>query len=112
MTISVLRSRRLFCLAFCAALLGLWGAPVRPSYAGTIADAGSIVSFERLGVTEKSLRGPFDSAYIDFSLPATWKLSAGAQIQLHLSTFFAGGSAERPESHGHIRAATVSSVRS
>ena len=93
MTISVLRSRRLCYLTLCAALLGIWGAPARPSHASGVADDESIVSFARLGVTEKSLRGPFDSAYIDFSLPANWKLNAGAQIQLHLNTFFAGASA-------------------
>jgi hypothetical protein len=82
--------RRLFYLVLFDALVSLWGLPAQQSFAGDPADAGSIVSFARLGAAEKSLRGPFDSAYIDFSLPANWKLSAGAQLQLNLSTFFAG----------------------
>ncbi len=93
MTASAFLGRRLCYLVLFGALLGLYGGPARPSYAGNIGDTGGIVSFARLGATEKSLRGPFDSASIDFNLPADWKIGAGAQLQLNLNTFFAGASA-------------------
>ena len=97
--------RRWLCyLILCATLIGLW-APAQQSYAGGLADDESLVSFARLGATEKSLRGPFDSASIDFSLPANWKLGAGARLQLNLNTFFAGddravAGAAAPDSRG------------
>jgi cellulose synthase operon protein B len=92
MTVSAFLKRRLCYLVLFGALLGLYGGPVRPSYADNIVDTDSIVSFARLGAAEKSLRGPFDSASIDFNLPADWKIGAGAQLQLNLNTFFAGAS--------------------
>jgi hypothetical protein len=90
MTLFTFLKRQLFYLVLFGALVSLWGGPARPSYAGGMADGESVVSFARLGAAEKNLRGPFDSAYIDFSLPANWKISAGAQLQLNLNTFFAG----------------------
>lgn len=90
MALSRCVARRIFYLALCGVLAGVWGAPPQPGYAGGRADDESVISFARLGVAEKSLRGPFDATYIDFSLPAEWKLGDGAQLQLNLNTFFAG----------------------
>jgi hypothetical protein len=87
--LAVLKWRH-FYLVLCALSIALWAAPARQSYARGVMNDTDVVSFARLGVTEKSLRGPFDSAYIDFSLPANWKLDSGAQLQLNLNTFFAG----------------------
>jgi Bacterial cellulose synthase subunit len=105
MTVSAFLKRLLFYLVLSGAVVGLWGGPARPGYARGQVDDESIVSFARLGATEKSLRGPFDSGYIDFSLPANWKLNAGAQLQLRLNTFFAGdaravANTAAPGSHG------------
>ncbi|GAB4215345.1 MAG: cellulose biosynthesis cyclic di-GMP-binding regulatory protein BcsB [Roseiflexaceae bacterium] len=51
----------------------------------------STISFARLGVEERSLRGPFDATYVDFSLPNDWELGAGAALKLQFNTFFARG---------------------
>jgi hypothetical protein len=87
---SAFLARRLLYLLLCGTLAGFWGGSIRQSYASARADDEGMLSFARLGVVDKSLRGPFDSAYIDFSLPANWKPGGGAQLQLNLSTFFAG----------------------
>lgn len=55
-------------------------------------ESENLVSFARLGATEQNLRGPFDAAHLDFSLPATWELTDGLALQLNLTTFFAGQS--------------------
>src|SRR5262245_30514272 len=89
MRLSAFPRHRLFYLVLLGALISLWGRPAQPSYASGLAASEQIITFARLGADEKSLRGPFDSTYIDFSLPANWELRDGAQLQLQLSTFFA-----------------------
>jgi hypothetical protein len=51
------------------------------------------LSFALFGASEQNLRGPADSAYLDFSLPATWELTSGAALRLNLNVFFAGEAA-------------------
>lgn len=53
-------------------------------------ESENLVSFTRLGAAEQNLRGPFDAAHLDFSLPATWELTDDLALQLNLTTFFAG----------------------
>jgi hypothetical protein len=50
----------------------------------------TVVTFAALDVPEQQLRGPFDSTYVDFSLPASWDVRDGAALQLYFNTFFAG----------------------
>src|ERR1044072_7810123 len=83
--LAILKQLR-FYLTLCMLSMALWAAPAPQSYARSVMDDTDVVSFARLGVTEKSLRGPFDSAYIDFALPANWKLGSGAKLQLNLNT--------------------------
>jgi hypothetical protein len=90
MSILLILKQRRFYLVLWALSLVLWAAPAPQSYARGLTDNDDVISFARLGATEKSLRGPFDSAYIDFSLPANWKLGGSAKLQLNLNTFFAG----------------------
>ncbi len=71
-----------------ALLLGLL--PARGVRAQAAGDA-STVSFARLGVAERSLRGPFDATYVDFSIPNDWELGVGAVLRLRFNTFFARG---------------------
>ncbi|HEX6288957.1 MAG TPA: cellulose biosynthesis cyclic di-GMP-binding regulatory protein BcsB, partial [Herpetosiphonaceae bacterium] len=86
-------NRLLSCLILIGVLAGLWALPAAPVHAQTSEPVGeNIVSFARLGVREQNLRGPFDSAQLDFSVPANWELTDGAELQLNLATFFAGQS--------------------
>lgn len=52
----------------------------------------TVITFAALDVPEQQLRGPFDSTYVDFSLPASWDVRDGAELQLSFNTFFAGSS--------------------
>jgi len=68
--------------------------PVPQSYAQDVTDVEeTIITFAGLDVPEQHLRGPFDAASIDFSLPASWELTDGAALQLQFTTFFADGAA-------------------
>ena len=90
-------------ILLCCLVLALWPLSgsvraVEPEIAATAeptvtatAEPDTTVTFARLGVTEKSLRGPFDATYLDFSLPPDWALSGGATLQLQFNTFFARG---------------------
>ncbi|MCC6689982.1 MAG: cellulose biosynthesis cyclic di-GMP-binding regulatory protein BcsB, partial [Bacteroidia bacterium] len=81
-------------LAFLSVLfLSSW---LRP---GTIVNAASnvqvtesILTFSQLGRRDMIMRGPFDSASIDFSLPAEWELQDGTELQLLISASFTGES--------------------
>lgn len=42
------------------------------------------LSFSRLGIAERQLRGPFSATALEFGLPSNWELLAGAELQLHL----------------------------
>jgi hypothetical protein len=84
-------NRSLTLLIIFSLALGLTLVPAAPAAAHiTLAADQDTVSLAQLGVGEQSLRGPFDAAQLDFSLPATWQLDDGAQLQLNLATFFAG----------------------
>ena len=45
------------------------------------------ISLSLLGVREESLDGPFDARSISIRLPASWRLQAGAALELDFSTF-------------------------
>lgn len=81
------------------ALLAGWLQPPAPAAAQERtpappgAEEASTLSFAQLGSREQRLRGPSDSAYLDFSLPATWALSSGAALRLDYNAFFAGAAA-------------------
>lgn len=79
--------------------LGLvfWG--VTPSYAQDTSPtptpgveqvfvSGNELTFEALGMAEETMHGPYDNELIRFSLPADWRLSQGAAIQLDLSFYY------------------------
>lgn len=88
---SIVLVRLLCAYAFCAAVIALWLGFAPPSAAHSRLDGEDVISFTRLGASEKTLRGPYDATYVDFSLPATWELQSGAQLELQLNTFFATG---------------------
>ena len=48
------------------------------------------LSLEELGGSDIVLTGPYDTGQIRFSLPASWFLMEGAQLQIQASSFFAG----------------------
>jgi hypothetical protein len=43
------------------------------------------LSFEQLGISEINLVGPYDRTYFTFSVPSSWKLNAGAELNLILN---------------------------
>lgn len=47
-----------------------------------------VVNFERLGVPDTVLRGPYDSMRVRFGLPSNWRLSPGSAIQLVINHTF------------------------
>lgn len=71
----------------------LWPVPVtaQDTPPARVADTSDSLSFTRLGGREQSLRGPSNGTYLDFSLPATWALTGGAELRLDFNVFFAGG---------------------
>lgn len=79
-------------LALCALAAGLLPGP---GARGAPADQDEVISFARLNAPEYSLRGPFDAAYLDFSLPADWKLRDKATLELRMAVF-ASGEASAP----------------
>jgi cellulose synthase operon protein B len=50
----------------------------------------AVLSMENLGGTEIVMTGPYDTAFLRFSLPANWLLLDGAELQLKTSAFFSG----------------------
>jgi cellulose synthase operon protein B len=95
----------LYRLMLCGLIVGLLAWPPAWGHAQGTAAGEEAVSFARLGKPEYSLRGPFDAAYVDFSLPADWELRGGASLQLHLALFVAGtSSAEGTPTAGAGRA--------
>ncbi len=55
--------------------------------AQTLVNTG-VVSLADLGRTEIKLDGPFDTSTVTFGLPADWKLTDNARIDLSISTAF------------------------
>jgi len=70
-------------------LLGLvlLASPVRNAFAQTPATDG-VVTLADLGKTEISLRGPYDTSTTTFGLPANWKFTGDAKINLNITTSF------------------------
>lgn len=60
--------------------------PVRPTVAA-LQDSETVISFERLGVSEQVLRTPNNSTRVIVALPATWELTGTAKVQLDLTAF-------------------------
>jgi hypothetical protein len=55
------------------------------------------VTFEQLGQSEISLFGPFDGDSFSFMLPADWKITAGAQLNLSFGISFNTVVANQPD---------------
>lgn len=66
------------------------GGPSPLSPAAQEADPGNNLTFLQLGKADRVLRGPYDSYNFIFSVPASWKLSSGAQLELHMNASFTG----------------------
>ncbi len=47
-------------------------------------------TFKEMGFAELSLRSPYDTTYVGFSLPATWQPNADASLQLQLQVLVSG----------------------
>jgi len=73
-----------FSLLACMVLLA---ATISNTHAQTAANDG-VVTLADLGKTEISLNGPFDTSTISFGLPADWKFTGDAQMNLNISTTF------------------------
>ena len=53
------------------------------------AGESDVITFTQLGYTQDdTLRGPYDTAYYSFVLPADWQLNQGAEINIDLVTSF------------------------
>jgi len=66
-------------------LLVLLTATISSAYAQTPDNTG-VVTFADLGKTEISLDGPFDTSNISFGLPAYWKFTGSARLDLNIIT--------------------------
>jgi cellulose synthase operon protein B len=98
---SNLMKKLLYALVVASLLVVLYGGWVSPSLAQgpeprpgdteSQAEASSI-PFSRLGFTEQIMQAPFGSAHFEFSLPATWELAPGAEVQLALTSYVAATS--------------------
>ncbi len=60
---------------------------ISETYAQTPAGDG-VVTLAALGKPELSLTGPFDTATVSFGLPADWKFTGNARLDLNLTTTF------------------------
>ena len=68
----------------------------QPAWAAP-ASAPAILSLSDLGAAnEVVLHGPYDTAHVLFSLPATWTLQEGAELDLVISAYFASSDANLP----------------
>ncbi|GAP22667.1 cellulose biosynthesis cyclic di-GMP-binding regulatory protein BcsB [Leptolinea tardivitalis] len=47
-----------------------------------------VYSFSNLGKIDQIMNGPYDSLWVNFSVPNNWQLNDGASIQLHLNNSF------------------------
>ncbi len=56
----------------------------------TSESVGTTIPLSLLGFNEQTMRGPFDSTYLAFSLPDDWELNGGATLQLDINTTFTG----------------------
>ena len=58
--------------------------------AAQTADQESTFTFEEMGFSELSLRSPYDTTYVGFSIPATWQPNADANLELRLQVLVSG----------------------
>lgn len=72
-------------------LLILLASTIKDAYAQTPVNSG-VVTLADLGKTEISLSGPFDTSTVSFGLPANWKFTGDARIDLNITTTFNAGS--------------------
>lgn len=54
---------------------------------GGLFDDG-VVTFLQLGENEISMNGPFDAARVKFGIPATWRLTGGAEIEIFMNVSY------------------------
>ena len=67
---------------------------------------GTGITFSSLGLdTDIVLYGPYDAGALRFDLPATWELNSGAELELIISAYFAGGSDNTSADGDYIGAA-------
>jgi hypothetical protein len=52
------------------------------------AQSGDLVTFSQLATNDIFLNGPFDASSIYFSLPANWRVTSGAQLNLSMTVTF------------------------
>ncbi|HEY1012438.1 MAG TPA: cellulose biosynthesis cyclic di-GMP-binding regulatory protein BcsB, partial [Herpetosiphonaceae bacterium] len=82
-----------------ALLLGLLLAALRPAPPAAAQSAPTAtLDFDRLGFAEARLRGPSDTAYLEFGLPASWQPDGLGELQLNIVVAFAGGAPPPPPS--------------
>ncbi|MHB8776919.1 MAG: cellulose biosynthesis cyclic di-GMP-binding regulatory protein BcsB [Anaerolineales bacterium] len=55
---------------------------------GNTAQTGDLVTFSQIITSDIMLNGPFDGTSIYFSLPANWRLTPGAQLNLSMTSTF------------------------
>lgn len=55
---------------------------------GTAAQTGDLIIFSQFVANDIFLNGPFDASNIYFSLPANWRLTTGAQLNLSMAVTF------------------------
>lgn len=55
---------------------------------GNAAQTGDLVTFSQIITSDIMLNGPFDGTSIYFSLPANWRLTPGAQLNLSMTSTF------------------------
>ncbi len=65
----------------------LFASTVREAYAQAPTGDG-VVTLANLGKSEISLTGPFDTSAVSFGLPADWKFTGNARLDLNLTTTF------------------------
>jgi hypothetical protein len=59
----------------------------------TSESVGEVVTFSLLGFKDRTMRGPYDQSSVVFSLPADWRLTEGAKVEITFSTSFSGSGA-------------------
>jgi len=77
-------SRFLFVLIAVASLLVSFS----PAGAAQTGDSGDQVTFAMLGYADQTIRGPYDSMRVRFSIPPTWRLQSGAILHLKMNGWF------------------------
>lgn len=90
------RSRTIFpaSVHFLVVLLGCVLYMLNPIMIGSVAaqaeNQDATFTLGEMGFAELSLRSPYDTTYVGFSMPATWQPNADANLQLQLQVLISG----------------------